>query len=520
LGSASARDSSFRYRGFLYAAGGFVGYAGITFAGAAFGGLLAIIDEALIARFLGVAAYGLYALAFMLARIGSIIAAFGLPVTILHFLPIHLRSNDRARALGSIIGGIMLPLAMGSALTLLLGKLDHWIAVGIFDAPQATDYIRNLGFIVPLIALSEVLGHTARGFGRAFYYVLIRNLAPQIFFLGVLLYLSHFGGPKIAVTYGLIGSYLLACALGFVLISGLVRSIIGKVRPLFELRALYSYALPVVLNASVALVLLWTDLFQLGIFTNTWTVGIYRACMQIVVVFDIITSTFAAAVGPIYPVLIHERRQTELRDTYLAAIHLPTLLATPIFLLILVNASDLLSIIGPHFTPGAPALCILAAGHLLRVSFGTAAMLLVVGGKPHVEAGNAVIAALLNTVLNLVLIPRFGLAGAATSTATSIAVLSGLRIFQVSRVFEVKTFDQAIFRVVVVTVPLGLAASWVGSVLGFGQGTGIPHLLVRLIVVGGLICAALWFTCLNQGERNALRQLLRGAKTGGDSRDG
>jgi hypothetical protein len=86
-------------------------------------------------------------------------------------------------------------------------------------------------------------------------------------------------------------------------------------------------------------------------------------------------------------------------------------------------------------------------------------------------------------------------------------------------VFEAKTFDPAIVRVVIVTIPLGLAASWVGSVLGFGQGTGIPHLLVRLIVVGGLSCIALWFTCLNEGERNALRLLLRRAKTGGANRD-
>ena len=63
--------------GILHAGRGFIGNAGITLIGAVAGAVLTTGNEVLAARFLGVSAYGLYALTLMLAKSGEIIAAFG-----------------------------------------------------------------------------------------------------------------------------------------------------------------------------------------------------------------------------------------------------------------------------------------------------------------------------------------------------------------------------------------------------------------------------------------------------------
>jgi len=502
------------YKGFLHAGNAFISYASITLVGTALGGVIAIVDEVLIARFLGVSTYGRYALAYMLARIGSIVAAFGLPATILHFLPLRLSQGRREQALGSIIGGLALPVIFGGAFAVMLRLLGTWFALSVFHEPQAVIYIHNLMFLAPLIAITEVLGHIARGFGRALHYVLIRNLAPPLFYLWVLLYLSYSHGPKIAVTYGLVGGYIFSSLLGFACIAKFVWSTIGVVKPQFELREMYSYAFTVLATVAISLGLVWTDLFQLGIFTNANTVGIYRACMQIVFVFDVIGLTFMAAVGPIYPVLISERRDEQLRNTYLAAVHLAALLATPIFLLILVNAQDLLGILGTRFTVGASALGILAFGSLLKVCFGTAAVLLILGGRQRLEAVNVAVTATLNIVLNMHLIPRFGLVGAASSTTISLLVLSALRLLEIPRAFPAASLDLGIFRVLV-TVPVAIVASRISIICGFGPNTGVRHLMLRTFGIGLLICVTIWLVCLSEGERIALRNLLtlrRGAR--------
>jgi O-antigen/teichoic acid export membrane protein len=502
-------DLPARYPGFLHAGSAFMGYAGVTLAGTLFGGVLAIVNEALIARFLGADKYGLYAIGFMLARIGSIVAAFGMPVTVLHFLPVYLNTGDKRRAFGTIISSVLLPIAGGALFVLALRLSSDWFAVRVFGEPRAADYIRDLSFLIPLIAMTEVLGHIARGFGRALPYVIIRNLVPPLCYLGVLLYLRRVDAPAINVTYGLVGAYIFGTCVGAVLITGFTGTVIGAVKPRLEMRELYSYAVPVVLNAVVSLALFWTDLFQLGIFTNADTVGIYRACMQFVIVFDVIWTTYTAAVGPIFPVLLSERRHEQLRNTYLAAMHLATLLGMPVFLLVISNAHDLLGLLGPQFSTGSLALSILACGNLIKVSFGVAAVLLILGGKQRLEATNAVISASLNVALNYYLIPRMGLVGASIATTTSLIILSGLRLWQVSRAFPSTTLDFGIFRVVAIAVPLVLLFQAAMMLLGLGQGTGVHHFLLRFTLLAAILVAAIWKLCITVEERQMVIGLVR-----------
>ncbi len=508
LGSDQA-DTSIRYKGLLQAGSAFMGYAGVTLVGTLLGGILAVLNEVLIARFLGVDTYGDYAIGFMLARIGSIIAAFGMPVTVLHFLPVYLSRADKERALGSIISSVLLPLVGGVILALTLQSLSGWFAISVFGEPRAAAYIRNLAFLIPLIALTEVLGHIARGFGYALPYVVIRNLAPPICYMVVLLYLRHLGAPRIEVTNGFVGAYSLASLIGFLVILRFAWSLIVAARPRLQLRESYSYAVPVVLNGIVSLALFWTDLFQLGIFTNADTVGIYRACMQIVIAFDIIWTVYTAAVGPIFPVLLAENRLEQLRNTYLAAMHLATLLATPVFLLVVCNASDILGVLGPRFSTGAVAVSILAFGNLVKISVGVAAVLLILGGKQRLEAINAVVSAALNIGLNYYLIPRMGLMGASIATTTSLLVLSWMRLWQVSRAFPAVALDLRVFRVIPITVPLILFLYFAMTYFGYGQGTGVPHLLIRLILETTLLAAVIWRLCLSDEERQMLRGIMR-----------
>ena len=62
----------------------------LTLAGGALGGGLSILNEIFVARVMGAAGYGVYALAVVLARIGETLSLFGLGVGTLHFLPIVL----------------------------------------------------------------------------------------------------------------------------------------------------------------------------------------------------------------------------------------------------------------------------------------------------------------------------------------------------------------------------------------------------------------------------------------------
>ena len=280
-------------------------------------------------------------------------------------------------------------------------------------------------------------------------------------------------------------------------------------RSVMQVGRLYRYAVPVALNAVVSLALVWTDLFVLSLYTDSRTLGIYRGCMQIVLGFDLVWNACSAATAPIYPVLLAERRHAQLQDTYSAAVRLSTLLAIPIVLVVLVNSGDLLGILGAGFRDGAWALVVLASGQFVKVVFGNASVVLIVGRRQALEAGNGALAATLNLVLNLLLVPRYGLIGAATATATSLVALGLLRAVQLRRVMALRTLDAALARMVLVTFPLA-GAVWLASRwLGLAPGSGLAALAVRLAAMGIAIGAGLWLFCLQAEDRATLRAVLR-----------
>src|SRR5882757_5788502 len=176
--------------------------AGIMLVGSVIGGVLVLINEALITNFLGIQIYGFYAFAAMFARIGAILSAFGLPLAVLHFLPINLAQRDYPRAMGTVLGSLFLPALLGSLFGICVWLSSDWFANKVFQEPGAALFIRGLALAVPFLALLEVLGFLGRGYGSAFSYVLVRNFGPPICYFLILLYLRETAAPAAAITLG------------------------------------------------------------------------------------------------------------------------------------------------------------------------------------------------------------------------------------------------------------------------------------------------------------------------------
>jgi O-antigen/teichoic acid export membrane protein len=366
-----------------------------------------------------------------------------------------------------------------------------------------------LGFAIPLLILTDLLGNIARAFGSALPYVVIRNLIPQLSTMPLLISLVLWHGPQIGVAYAQSFGLAIGFMFGIGFVWHLIRARIGRVRPILQLRRLYSYALPVSLNVAASMVMGWTDLFLLGVLTDASTVGIYRGCMQVALVFDLVSNAVLAATAPLYTVLIADGQREPLQETYTAALRVATLLAIPLLLVIIVNAGDILGLLGPRFTEGAAAVLVLACGHCVRVALGPAFVVLIIGGRQLLDTGNLALAAGLNLVLNLILIPTCGLLGAALSTAISLIGLALLRCLQLRRVLALRTLDPTLLRPILVTAPLALAI-WAASVLlELGPGSGLVSLLLRLIAMAAVISGSLWLFCLDAADRAMLLRLAR-----------
>jgi len=99
---------------------------------------------------------------------------------------------------------------------------------------------------------------------------------------------------------------------------------------------------------------------------------------------------------------------------------------------LIVVGKPLLALFGPGFADGFPLMLVLVIGLMARASVGPAERLLSMQGEQRASAAIYAGAFAVNLVLCLILIPRFGLIGAAGATASAI-VCESILLFTVAR---------------------------------------------------------------------------------------
>lgn len=127
-------------------------------------------------------------------------------------------------------------------------------------------------------------------------------------------------------------------------------------------------------------------------------------------------------VSPYFAYLYTQRDIKRLQRLVTLNARVAFLLAFPIVTVIVLWGKDLLRIIfGEEYVLGYAPLSILAVGQLVNASFGSVSELLNMSGHERDTAWGIMVAAGLNILLNLTLIPPFGINGAAMATAITLA---------------------------------------------------------------------------------------------------
>jgi O-antigen/teichoic acid export membrane protein len=116
----------------------------------------------------------------------------------------------------------------------------------------------------------------------------------------------------------------------------------------------------------------------------------------------------------------HDRHAELRRLVRLAALGVVAT-AFPAVILLVVFGRPILRLFGPAFVTGYAALVILCCGQLINALAGSVGFLMTMTGHQKQAAVIVAVTATLNVALNLLLIPPYGMAGAAAATAVTTA---------------------------------------------------------------------------------------------------
>jgi O-antigen/teichoic acid export membrane protein len=322
-------------------------------------------------------------------------------------------------------------LGFSLVLGLIAGSVA-WLLSGRADPVQIETYLWGL-LLVPLIALGHLRGATLRGLHRV-----VQGQLPEMMLRPALLLLfaGTAGLLNTLTPQGAMAIHVLAAALaysiGAVLLLRALPIQIRAVTPSYETVVWARSILPLSLVAGLQIVNSQIGIVLLGLFASSEEVGIYRVAAQTatLVVFSLtaVNMVIAPHVSQLYTAGNKERLQ---RMTTWSARGI-LLIAVPVSgVFILYGEAILVLLFGDKYRTGHTALAILCVGQLVSAAMGSVGLLLNMSGYERDTVRGVALSAVANVLLNIILIPTFGMNGAATATAVTLLMWNAVLCRQV-----------------------------------------------------------------------------------------
>lgn len=383
---------------------------------------IAYLSQVFLARWMGSFEYGIFVFVWVWVLILGGLAPLGFSTTVVRFIPEYREAGKEDFLRGMLLGAPLLCVGVSTLVTaVVLGSLASFghLMEGYYLLPAIL-----IAFCLPLYTLVDIQDGIARGYGWVDVALLPPYILRPLLILATMLAAYTLGFDADAVTAA--GAAIVACWL-----TGVVQMIFLQRRIRAQLPAgprRYDFglwiriSLPILLVASFDFMMQNTDILVLSHFMTPDKVAIYFAALKSMALISFVNFAVGTAVAKQFPELKARNDHEGLAQTARSAAHWvfwPTLAGAAI---ILALGQPLLWMFGKDFVAGYPVMFILALGFLAHASVGPVEFVLNMLGEQNRCAVVLFGVAGLNLVLNFLLIPVYGLTGAAIATAGSSAL--------------------------------------------------------------------------------------------------
>jgi len=464
---------------------------------------LAII---LMARLFGAQTVGLFALASIFADLVSRFVAFGQDPTVVYHVARALADHDReraARVVGSSLFLVVLTGTVGGAFIWLTRDL---MAEHVLSAPELAIALRALALAPLGLGISTVFLASTRAQKVMKYHILARSFIEPFILLCGTLAAWAFGWGLRGVALAQTVAFGVSAAASMLFYRQLLP--LGPVVRAFvhpsEAGRLVRYALPSTGRDVLALGVARADLFLVGRFLTTAAAGIYTIVLEIGYLIKDVRQALEPIFAPLVAEQHHRAEVDRLGSTYARATRWALVINLAYLGVAVLAGGALLRLYGAAYVAGWTALAILMAGQVVNGAFGLSEMMLMMIGRPGLMFANMALLLALIAGLNVLLIPIWGLTGAAIGTASATVVVAFLQVIQVRRDATVHPLRVALVKPVAACA----VALLVAHLVPFWPVPAIAEQVGRAILFVVLYAALLARLGLEQEERQFGRWLV------------
>lgn len=383
---------------------------GDSFAGIALDRLFAALLPLVAVKIYGATVYGEFTYYFSMAMMASVFAQMGLPNGLIFFMP---RNGNR------YVSGSFL---LSGGLSLLIG-LGLWIS-----KPEILPYIP----LLILISVNHLFFslHRYRQDIRSYY---VMDVFLRQGLIGLLLFALS-GLPlddKILISYfwGYLAASLAMAWVNRKHFSGVAVD-----------RELISYSIPLMFTAFMNSMISHIDAVMIGDMIGKEAVGVYAIAASLATVPSYLLRILNTVYVPQLSRYFSENRLEEFKRSYILSSRILGACALVIVGVLVLADRWILGFFGPEFLAAENVILYRGLGQVVNSGVGSAWFVISMSGKPRYNMYGMGLAALLNAVMNWMLIPVMGIDGAALASMAAVIFTNLLAYIIVKRMYHVKVY--------------------------------------------------------------------------------
>ncbi|MBD3287659.1 oligosaccharide flippase family protein [candidate division KSB1 bacterium] len=471
-------------------------------AGDLLGNLFFYVNSVIITRTIGADLYGLFFLGNIIALIGSMIARLGLDYSILRFVALFKGRNQRERIFKTVNSGLVISILAGIIVVLIIGVLAPYLAKSVFRKPQLVSVIILLAAGIPFTNIIAMLVNLFLGLNQVKFKVLIENIMLPLIKLLLIILLFKSGMQLRGVVYATIGSAFLVAVYGLFFTTRRFPQIRNSG---FENnKKLMSFSLPILGESILNYIISWIDILILGYYASSAEVGILGIVYRISIVLVFVQYSFNAIFSPMISELYGTNRLCRLEQLFKLQTRWAFSFTLPLLILIILFPSHIMQVFGNSFVDGALALVIISIGRFSDTVVGASGLMIMMIGKPKINTINSLIILIIKIILNIILIPKFGLLGAAFAGAVSILLMDIMRVCEVYYILKIHPYSIKFIKPLIAAAASFAVISLVTNKSG-SISTTIPELILYAALFLGSYFSVLYFLKLDEQDEFVLK---------------
>lgn len=397
------------------------------------------IARIVIARFYTPDDYGLFNLFFSILSILVAVAVLGLGTGMPRFIGYYTGTEEKDKIKAVEGWGLLIGIVSGFVFSTLLFFLAPWVAPIFSKENIFIDYLRIAAITLPFFVLLNSLITIFRGHQHTKERILFYDFGMNITFLIFSLFVGIFSLPFIGVIWSM---FVAISAMSMLLLVYYLKKQKSLLKNVYSFtfnpslgKTILIFSLPLLLVDILKQLMGWTSTLMIGSFLTAQSVGFYEVARPLSMLISTGLNVNSFIYAPLVATLYSQHKVNENREIYSILTKWICFVSLPLAM-VLFFFSDVIitTLFGVDYLSAGIPLKILSIIFFIDTMTGPDGYTLTAYGKTKFLMYATALAVIILILLNLYLIPKYGIIGAAIATGFSVIIINIVRITKLYKI--------------------------------------------------------------------------------------